>query len=201
NNTVGEFKPDPSIAERVRGFELAMHQMLWPANRKRDHVLGNQGVGLIDRTTEQSWIKIPHGYLPDFVGILRTPINWFLPGAMNEKGDLNIGPIPKDTPVALLGSLGVQPESSDLWAAFKRGAALISVFWGLHQYTTALPPNASEEEAQRLFEPVARKLYTLSNCPDFVVNRGPYFGTDQFAEEPGLSDADKLALIEFLKTF
>jgi hypothetical protein len=34
-----------------------------------------------------------------------------------------------------------------------------------------------------------------------VVNRGHYFGTDQFKEEPGLGDDDKRALIEFLKTF
>jgi hypothetical protein len=43
-----------------------------------------------------------------------------------------------------------------------------------------------------------------------VVNRGHYFGTgffrDPFKEsgevaEPGLSDADKRALIEFVKTF
>ena len=34
-----------------------------------------------------------------------------------------------------------------------------------------------------------------------MVNRGHYFGTDAFKEEPGLSDEDKRALIEFLKTF
>jgi len=33
-----------------------------------------------------------------------------------------------------------------------------------------------------------------------VVNRGHYFGTDYFSEEPGLTDDDKWALIEFLKT-
>ena len=44
-------------------------------------------------------------------------------------------------------------------------------------------------------------LLALSKCPDFVVNRGHYFGTSMFKEEPGLSDADKRALIEFLKTF
>jgi hypothetical protein len=41
----------------------------------------------------------------------------------------------------------------------------------------------------------------LSKCPDYVVNRGHYFGTSAFAEEPGLSDNDKRALIEFIKTF
>jgi hypothetical protein len=34
-----------------------------------------------------------------------------------------------------------------------------------------------------------------------VVNRGHYFGTDMLPDEPGLSDEDKKALIEFVKTF
>ena len=44
-------------------------------------------------------------------------------------------------------------------------------------------------------------MLELSKCPDFVVNRGHYFGTAQQNEEPALSDEDKRALIEFLKTF
>jgi hypothetical protein len=43
-------------------------------------------------------------------------------------------------------------------------------------------------------------LLELSKCKDLVVNRGHYFGTDRFAEEPGLTDAQKLDLVEFLKT-
>jgi hypothetical protein len=38
------------------------------------------------------------------------------------------------------------------------------------------------------------RLLNLSKCPDFVVNRGHIFGST-------LSDVDKRALIEFLKTF
>jgi hypothetical protein len=45
------------------------------------------------------------------------------------------------------------------------------------------------------------RLLALSKCKDFVVNRGHYFGTDLSKREPGLSDEDKRALIEFLKTF
>jgi hypothetical protein len=41
---------------------------------------------------------------------------------------------------------------------------------------------------------VAPALLKVSNCPDFVEDRGHYFGTT-------LSDDDKKALIEFLKTF
>ena len=57
-------------------------------------------------------------------------------------------------------------------------------------------------------------LLKLSKCPDFVVNRGHYFGTARFNEtdeltedekvfgpETALSDDDKRALIEFIKTF
>ena len=43
-------------------------------------------------------------------------------------------------------------------------------------------------------------LLAVSKCPDFIVNRGHYFGTEYFKEEPGLSDSDKHALIAFLKT-
>ena len=44
------------------------------------------------------------------------------------------------------------------------------------------------------------ELLGLSKCPDLVVNRGHYFGTG-YDNEAALSDEDKKALIEFLKTF
>jgi hypothetical protein len=49
------------------------------------------------------------------------------------------------------------------------------------------------------------EMLAVSKCKDFVVNKGHYFGTSQFASidpgEPGLSDNDKRALVAFLKTF
>ena len=44
-------------------------------------------------------------------------------------------------------------------------------------------------------------MLSLSKCKDFVVNKGHYFGTSFQTEEPAMSDADKRALIGFLKTF
>ena len=44
-------------------------------------------------------------------------------------------------------------------------------------------------------------MFALSKCKDYVVNKGHYFGTDYFNEEAPLGDADKRALIGFLKTF
>ena len=43
-------------------------------------------------------------------------------------------------------------------------------------------------------------MLDLSKCPDFVVNKGHYFGTNFFAEETPLTDNEKKDLIEFLKT-
>ena len=40
---------------------------------------------------------------------------------------------------------------------------------------------------------LAEPLFRLGKCPDYVVNRGHYFGA-------ALPDTDKLALIAFLKT-
>ena len=64
---------------------------------------------------------------------------------------------------------------------------------------------ASDEEAAKVFredkELAVKKLIDLSKCPDYVVNKGHYFGTSFFKEEPPISDDDKRALIEYLKTF
>ena len=74
--------------------------------------------------------------------------------------------------------------------------------------------SASDAEILDWLKKLKDPLLKLSNCPDFVVNRGHYFGTAQFNEtdelsedeksfgkEPVLSEDDKRALIEFLKTF
>jgi hypothetical protein len=64
-----------------------------------------------------------------------------------------------------------------------------------------LPADASDEQASKVFSNLVDRFLALSKCPDFIVNRGHYFGTSYFKQEPGLSDDDKRALIEFLKTF
>ena len=63
-----------------------------------------------------------------------------------------------------------------------------------------VPEIVSDEELNKIFNNFVDPLLELSDCPDLIVNRGHYFGTSQFASgEPGLSDADKRALIAFLK--
>ena len=59
---------------------------------------------------------------------------------------------------------------------------------------------ATEAQAQEILRPLADQFMAVSKCPDYVVNRGHYFGTG-YDNEPALSNDDKQALIEFLKTF
>ena len=47
---------------------------------------------------------------------------------------------------------------------------------------------------------IMETMLKMSSCPDLVINKGHYFGTNLFTEEPGLSDAEKRDLIGFLKT-
>ena len=57
-------------------------------------------------------------------------------------------------------------------------------------------------KTRRRYSPTSStRCFEVSKCPDFVVNRGHYFGTSYFKEEPALSDDDKRALIEYIKTF
>ena len=57
-----------------------------------------------------------------------------------------------------------------------------------------LPLNATDDQARQTFKNLVDPLLELSKCPDLIVNRGHLFGTM-------LPDAEKRALIEFLKTF
>ena len=52
-----------------------------------------------------------------------------------------------------------------------------------------------------MFANLRGPLMDLNKCQDFVVNRGHYFGTNLAQGEPPLSDNEKRALIEYLKTF
>jgi hypothetical protein len=121
----------------------------------------------------------------------------FLPWA---DPNLEIGPIPAGTPIALLGNLALISESRTLPDRVAHQVKLIEVVGKLVRELKTLPADATDEQARAMFADAVPPLMAISKCPDYVVNRGHYFGTDRFKEEPGLTDADKLALIEFLKT-
>jgi hypothetical protein len=118
-----------------------------------------------------------------------------------ENEGLVLGPVPKGTPVGLLANLDVLGEGLSPADKLTHQAKVLDLLLRMQHDLAALPQNATDEQANKVFANLVPDLLALSKCPDYVVNRGHYFGTSYFAEEPALSDEDKYALIEFLKTF
>ena len=200
NNSVGRFDPRPSVEGRMNSFQNSIEQMLWPEKRDKDEVLVDKIPGRIDRTTEQSYITIPAGYLPDTFSGLLDFWHRFFPWIVGEEG-IEIGPIPKGTPVNLLANLQLLPETTHPGERLKHDVKTVDLLIRVKHALKQLPKDATDEEARAVFSKAAHEMFELSKCPDFIVNRGHYFGTSFFKEEPGLSDDDKRALIEFVKTF
>jgi hypothetical protein len=159
NNAVGIFTGDPSVAGRMRAFDDAIEKLLWPGRR--------QGRGSIWTTTRESFIRIPGLLLPDALKPL------------SKDGVLEIGPIPKGTPINLLAN--VDPSLGNLRKLIPAvNAATIEVV-------------VKGVKGMGIPTSLVRALMSGSKCPDLVEDRGHEFGAS-------LSDADKRALIEFLKT-
>ncbi|MEJ8825272.1 hypothetical protein WKW80_25135 [Variovorax humicola] len=214
NNSVGPFDINPSIEARMKVFDASIEQMLWPEKRERDSELGNKVNGTIDRTTERSSVTIPVGFVPDSLQPLQGTLHRWLPGLVSSGGDVELGPIPKGMPINLLANLRLRAEEGGLGDKAAHAAKLGELAIKMKGDLLSAPANATDEQLRKHFSDLREPLLALSKCPDFVVNRGHYFGTAEFnkqaglsadersfGEEPVLSDDDKRALITFLKTF
>jgi hypothetical protein len=197
NNTVGSFQWTGSVEGRMASFQDGITQMLWPERRSGDRsfmtVSGKEHPGIIDVTTESSYLRVSAGFLPPFLNRLSGIIDQFLPNVFGMGGDIQLGPIPAGTPINLLSNINLEEKRRVLKLALQ-----------IKKDLKRLPRDANDEQAREVFRNLVGPLLEVNKCPDFVVNRGHYFGTDFLPEqegEPGLSDEDKLALIELLKTF
>ena len=205
NNTVGMFDPSPSVEARMKSFDIAIKQMLWPETRDKDPEIGGRipGPSQIDRTTSVSYIKVPFGFLPSVLADFLRFDQLFLPWAKDQDG-LRIGPIPEGTPVGLLANLDADPgQQLTLSERSKRDATILDLA-AKAKIDLKNAGNLSGDQLKKNFLNLVDPLLKLSKCPDLIVNRGHYFGTDMLDKsegEPGLSDQEKNALIEFLKTF
>lgn len=192
NNSVGKFNSSPSVEGRMDSFSDSIEKMLWPEKRDKDPILGDKVSGFIYRTTETSYIKIAPGFISPLLEKMLSWGGWlnrWFPWLFSEEG-IEIGPIPKGTPVNLLSNIDLDSSKLDLAKLLLKIKADLKAVEG-----------KSEKEAAEVFKGLVPDLLKVSKCPDFVVNKGHYFGTAMSKEGPALSDEDKRALIEFLKTF
>ena len=194
---------ESSVDARLRSFQDSVEQLLWPEKRDKDPLFANEngpGVGVIDRTTADSYAEIPEAYIPDYLRPLVGLGHRLFPFLVGGSGySVKIGPFPKGMPVNLITSMDVAgfdlPESQRAEHR-KRVLALL---------TRTKKELKDSRDLGATLGRLVDEMLAVSKCKDFVVNKGHYFGTTLFESiepgEPGLSDDDKRALIAFIKTF
>lgn len=202
NNAVGDFNPSPSVDARMQSFIDSITKMLWPEKRKGNlqyqTASGKVLPGWVDRTTATSYLRIPSGYVPE---LLEKVVGTISGGSLVGEQGIELGPIPKGTPVNLLSGIDLDRREGFL-DRIKHKAQLLKLLFNIKKDLKALPKDATDEQAAKAFADLVDPLVKASKCPDYIVNRGHYFGTDYFIDqdEPGLGDEEKRALIAFLKT-
>jgi hypothetical protein len=101
-----------------------------------------------------------------------------------DRGPINVGPIPQGTPLNLI--MNINPEAPT--------ANLIRAVSAMTRGILLSRREKNPADALRVFEEEAgQPLLEVSKCPDFVLDRGHWFGE-------ALSDNDKKNLKAFLKT-
>jgi hypothetical protein len=213
NNRLGPFSDDPSVEARMKNFDEAIRQLLWPETRQQEPKFD----GYIARTSERSFVSVPRRSIsPELMNIFNDLPAEPFQRMFDRDGALQIGPIPKGFPIGLAASHQPLPDltrasAKEILAHKGNFAALMAkVVVNLPSLDLSADDATLLAWGAKLREP----LLKMSKCPDYVVNRGHYFGTAKFNEtdglsedeksygpSPALSDGDKRALIEFIKTF
>jgi hypothetical protein len=210
NNRLGPFSEDPSVEARIKVFQASIEQLLWPEKREREPGFD----GYVARTTERSYVEIPKRSVPvelkNLVGSL--PAEPFRK-AFDKDGDFRIGPIPKGFPINLASNF--QPRVDiPFGKRLPHDLAFTQLVFDTARNWPSLDLDGDDAAMLAWASRLRLPFRTLMKCPDFVVNRGHYFGTAEFndtdtlsddekafGKETPLSDDDKRALIEYVKTF
>ena len=135
-----------------------------------------RGKASIATTTRPSFIRVPESVVPDRLKPLC------------RNGVLEIGPIPQGMPINLLANL--EPSVENLLTIIPTLNAALAEAAAKRIGTDGPMPRPLNDALPRS---LVAALMSASNCPDLIEDHGHEFGAN-------LSDTDKRALIEFLKT-
>ncbi|MGA8714844.1 MAG: hypothetical protein WB647_17745, partial [Roseiarcus sp.] len=189
----------------------SIEQLLWPEKREREPGFE----GYIVRTTERSYVEIPKRSIPVELQKLMAP----LPAqpfrkVLDRDGNFKLGPIPKGFPINLAASYQPGVDIPAFTKRLQHDLAFTQLVGQVVLNWPSLDLNSDDASILAWGAKLRLPFRTLLKCPDFVVNRGHYFGTDEFnntdnlsddekafGKETPLSDDDKRALIAFIKTF
>jgi hypothetical protein len=170
NNALGKYTGDPSVAGRMEAFNDAVEKLLWPERRL--------GKASIWRTTRECDLRLEMAVVPEPLRAMLRPI-------AGAEGSLAIGPIPAGTPINLIANIDPSADPAKLLALVLKMRAVFGAIKVQH-----LGPDATSALMAKELGPA---LLAVSKCPDFIEDRGHTFGAS-------LAEADKRALIEYLKT-
>ena len=168
NNTVGKFNASPSVQARMDSFQDSIEKMLWPEKRDKDPVLGDKVPGVIDRTTQTSYLPVPSGFLPVSFRPLLSPAHRLLPAIFGEE-DIVIGPIPKGTPISLLANLDLLGEGLSGDAKIRHQEKVLALLIKMKHDLAAFPkmrpmmtPEVSSPTSSPSYSPSANVRTTSS---------------------------------------
>ena len=191
NNALGKHVHGVSVTDRLEAYDDAAKKLLWPELRGggKGNQDGADGQSTsLWLTTEESWLQLPESYLHS--RILRKLLASDLQTDPETGAKyFAFGPIPKGTPINLLANTNL--ELGGLRKDAELAGFLLKALKALKDVKKeGLTGDAATQRLMKLVP----DLYSLNSCPDFIEDKGHLFGTD-------IPDADKRALIEYMKTF
>ena len=124
-------------------------------------------------------MSIPTGFVPEALQPLQGTLHRWLPWLV-ERGRRHRARArsPKGMPVDLLANLKLRAGSRRPRRQGRaRDATLGELLIKLKRDLASAPAGATDEQLREHFANLREPMLELSKCPDFVVNRGHYFGT------------------------
>ncbi len=197
----------PGCDKSARALQLlALTGIVFAVARASHSVWITLAAAIVALAIAMKWKPTLPGFSRAFfflLALLMAAIGWAADSFVNARPLVNIplanikvgpfpikvGPIPRGTPVNLMMSM--DPNSPKL------PNAIVSMILATAEIKKR--GLAGEEAWKVLSERAGQALLDASKCPDFVLDRGHLFG-ETLDPDPQKNDADKEALIAFLKT-
>ena len=159
NNSLGDFYWSGSVADRMKSFDGGIEQLLWPEKRKGDRMFVTAS-GKLARVTSTSRRRratcaFRKAICPISCNRSSGPLSYAQPWLFSE-GGIEIGPIPKGTPINLLSNIDLEQRGKLLAFVARAKGDLKS-----------LPANASDADARQAFADLVQPLHRHQQMPGF----------------------------------
>jgi len=193
---------DPSVEGRMQAFDDAIRKLLYlkprenKIRRTEKVQMPGDSYGPGETYDGTTYLTVYVSALPERLqryfgdGFLARTLRSVLGVSdLVSDGQIQLGPIPRGTPVNLLANINLDLHDPRF--------SILQLLRLLNETKKALRdirPNMPESEVTTRMKQLEPQLLKLSTCPDFIVDRG-----HDFAKV--LADQDKERLIDFLKTF